>query len=202
MIWFFILFATHLSPITQTWPHPKHLSIDPRQSTKTLIITQKYNNKKNDDEGRSNQKEKHRTMRRIVLRNATMFTRNLLHSAPTPSASTPLRPKLFSSNGIPSPVLQNRDDVDNKELKRRIEGYMKGDEQVLPSIMEATLQRKLSGRHEEIDDELMGELRMRPLNKVEDEDFESDFEEFQETDEELDDLCNARDAVMKRMVTS
>ncbi|KOM25041.1 hypothetical protein LR48_Vigan46s000300 [Vigna angularis] len=139
-------------------------------------------------------------MRRTVLRNATLFTRNLLNSAPAPAASTPLRPKLFCSNGTPPPVPQNPDDVDNKELKRRIDIYMKGDEEVLPSIMEAILQRKLSGKHEETDDELMDELRMRPLDNVEDGDFESDFEEIHETDEELDDLYNARDAVMKRMV--
>lgn len=77
---------------------------------------------------------------------------------------------------------------------------MKGDEQVLPSIMEAILQRKLSGKHEETDDELMEEFRARPLDNVEDQDFESDFEDMHETDEEIDDLYNARDVVMKRMV--
>ncbi|ESW30794.1 hypothetical protein PHAVU_002G182800 [Phaseolus vulgaris] len=139
-------------------------------------------------------------MRRTVLRNATLFTRNLLRSAPALAASTPLRPKLFCSNGTPPPVPQNPDDVDNKELKSRIESYMKGDEQVLPSIMEAILQRKLSGKHEETDDELMEEFRARPLDNVEDQGFESDFEDMHETDEEIDDLYNARDVVMKRMV--
>jgi len=59
---------------------------------------------------------KERAMRRTVLRNATLFTRNLLRSAPALAASTPLRPKLFCSNGTPPPVPQNPDDVDNKGM--------------------------------------------------------------------------------------
>lgn len=85
------------------------------------------------------------------------------------------------------------------ELKSRIESYFKGDEQALPSILEAILQRKLSGKHEETDDELMEELRMQPIDDVDDREFESDFEDLHETDEEIDDLYNARDVVMKRM---
>lgn len=81
----------------------------------------------------------------------------------------------------------------------RIDKYLKGDEQVLPSIMEAILKRKLSGNHEDSDDELMDELAMQPIDDVDDRDFESDFEDMHETDEEIDDLYNARDIVMKRM---
>ncbi|KAG4391193.1 hypothetical protein GLYMA_05G139400v4 [Glycine max] len=66
--------------------------------------------------------------------------------------------------------------------------------------METILKRKLSGKHEDTDDELMEELRMRPLDDVDDRDFESDFENIHDTDEEIDDLYNARDVVMKRMV--
>ncbi|KAL2343533.1 hypothetical protein Fmac_004818 [Flemingia macrophylla] len=86
------------------------------------------------------------------------------------------------------------------EFKSRIERYMKGEEEVLPSIVEAILKRKLSGKHEDTDEELMDELRMGPIDDVDDRDFESDFEDFHETDEEIDDLYNARDVVMKRMV--
>lgn len=85
------------------------------------------------------------------------------------------------------------------ELKTRIEKYFKGDEEVLPSIFEAILSRKLSGKHEETDDELMEELRIQPLDDVNDKDFESDFEEMYQTDEEIDNLYNARDIVTKRM---
>lgn len=62
------------------------------------------------------------------------------------------------------------------------------------------MQRKLSGKHEDTDDELMEELSMEPIDDVDDKDFESDFEDLHETDEEIDDLYNARDIVMKRMV--
>jgi small subunit ribosomal protein S35 len=82
----------------------------------------------------------------------------------------------------------------------RIEKYFKGDEEALPSILEAILQRKLAGKHEETDDELMEELRMKPLDNVKDKEFESDFEEMHETDEEIDDLYSARDIVTKKMV--
>ncbi|XP_004504579.1 uncharacterized protein [Cicer arietinum] len=153
-------------------------------------------------------------MRRSLLRNVSLYTRNLLHhnSSPTNSApiqfavSTRSRFRLFSSDDKPDPLPTTKDpvpldieDVDNKELKLRIDKYLKGDEQVLPSIMEAILKRKLSGNHEDTDDELMDELAMQPIDDVDDRDFESDFEDMHETDEEIDDLYNARDIVMKRM---
>lgn len=81
-----------------------------------------------------------------------------------------------------------------------IESYFKGDEQVLPSIMEAIMQRRLSGKHAETDDELMEELQMMPLSDVKDKEFESDFEELYETDEEIENLYNARQYVEKKMV--
>lgn len=82
----------------------------------------------------------------------------------------------------------------------RIDKYFKGDEEALPSILEAILQRKLVGKHEDTDDELVEELRMKPLEDVKDKEVESDFEELYETDEEIDDLYNARDIVMQKMV--
>ncbi|KAJ1376576.1 hypothetical protein SESBI_49804 [Sesbania bispinosa] len=56
------------------------------------------------------------------------------------------------------------------------------------------------GKHEETDDELLEDLQMQPRDDVDDRDFESDFEDLHETDEEVDDLYNDRDIVMKRMV--
>lgn len=85
------------------------------------------------------------------------------------------------------------------ELKTRIEKYFQGDEEALPSIMEAILQRKLAGKHEETDDELVEELRMKPLDNVQDNEFESDFEELYETDEDIKDLYNAKEYVVKKM---
>ncbi|XP_010252921.1 PREDICTED: uncharacterized protein LOC104594356 [Nelumbo nucifera] len=91
-------------------------------------------------------------------------------------------------------------DVGNKEFRDRIERYLKGDEEALPSIMEAILARRLHGKHEETDDELIEELRQKPLDDVKDKEFESDFEELYDTDEEIDNLYNARQIVEKRMV--
>ncbi|XP_077253237.1 uncharacterized protein LOC143892482 isoform X2 [Tasmannia lanceolata] len=81
-----------------------------------------------------------------------------------------------------------------------IERYFKGDEEVLPLITDAIMRRRMTGKHEETDDELMEELRFMPLNDVKDKEFESDFEELYETDEEIDNLYNARQYVQKKMV--
>lgn len=86
------------------------------------------------------------------------------------------------------------------ELKTRIEQYFTGDEEALPSILEAILQRRLVSKHEDTDDELLDELKIQPLDDINDQEFESDREELLDTDEEIDDLYNARDIVMNRMV--
>ncbi|CAI9113513.1 OLC1v1014126C2 [Oldenlandia corymbosa var. corymbosa] len=88
------------------------------------------------------------------------------------------------------------------ELKQRLYKYFKeGDEEALPSIFEAILQRSLTGKHELTDDELADDLRIQPLDDVDDEDFENDFEDGHKTDEEIDDLYSARDIVTKKMAT-
>lgn len=96
-------------------------------------------------------------------------------------------------------ALASVQDVSNKYLKAQIEKYFGGDEEALPTIFESILRRKLVDKHEETDDELLDELQMQPLDDVKDQEFESDFEELHETDDEIDDLYNARDVVMKRM---
>ncbi|XP_008809168.2 uncharacterized protein LOC103720963 [Phoenix dactylifera] len=94
------------------------------------------------------------------------------------------------------------EDVSNKELKQLIEKYYEvDDEELLPQIMEAILKRQLSGKHEETDDELMEELRMKPLTDVKDREFESDFEEMHDTDEDIQDLYNARQYVEKKLMS-
>ncbi|PPD75126.1 hypothetical protein GOBAR_DD27934 [Gossypium barbadense] len=64
------------------------------------------------------------------------------------------------------------------ELKTRIKKYFEGDE-------EAILRRKLAGKHEETDDELMDELEVQPRDDVDDEVFESDFDNLYSTNEEI-----------------
>ncbi|KAB5524401.1 hypothetical protein DKX38_022150 [Salix brachista] len=165
-------------------------------------------------------------MRRFLLRNATLCTRHLLNSSlhPKPTipnssiaASTPTRLRFYSdsSNNAPPDALHGSSalaelktkddsnevkDVSNKELREMIDNYSKGNGEVLPSIMEAILQRKLLRKHEETDDELIEELRMKPLSDVDEEEFQSDFDELYETDKELNDLCDAKEYVVKKMM--
>ncbi|CAN0838152.1 hypothetical protein LINGRAHAP2_LOCUS2006 [Linum grandiflorum] len=164
-------------------------------------------------------------MRQSLLRN---FNWRLLHSSrnvgssitnpsivPLAAASSrPLR-RLYSSESgeKPGPVPESSalaqvrkddesgqvEDVSNKDLNEMMEKYFKGEEDVLPSIMESILRRRLSGKHEETDDELMEELRMKPLDDVKDDEFESDLEDMHDTDEEIDDLYSASDIVTNRM---
>jgi small subunit ribosomal protein S35 len=65
----------------------------------------------------------------------------------------------------------------------------KHDETVLPAIMDAIMVRRLSGLHEETDDEIMNELQMAPIDDVDDRDFENDFEETHDTDNNEIDYC-------------
>ncbi|CAA6673222.1 unnamed protein product [Spirodela intermedia] len=114
---------------------------------------------------------------------------------------TSLLPRLLvpvtSSRLLPPPPWSR---MSPTRLKRRIEKYFKGDEEALPSIMEAIMRRKLTGKHEETDDEMMEELRMKPLQDVKDREFEEDFDELYSTDEDIPDLYNARNHVEQKMV--
>uniref|UniRef100_A0A803MR99 Uncharacterized protein n=1 Tax=Chenopodium quinoa TaxID=63459 RepID=A0A803MR99_CHEQI len=47
------------------------------------------------------------------------------------------------------------------ELKHIIDRYLKGDMEVLPSIFEGILARKLCSKHDDTDDELMEEFRSK-----------------------------------------
>lgn len=47
------------------------------------------------------------------------------------------------------------------ELKRRISRYLEGEDDAIPSIFEAILARKLSGKHDNSDDEIMEEFRSK-----------------------------------------
>ncbi|XP_028788412.1 uncharacterized protein LOC114744406 [Neltuma alba] len=167
-------------------------------------------------------------MKRTLLSNVSLYTRSLLQSpsshSPYPNSSiaslatsTRSRLRFFSSGGDdsnenPNPstetsvappvkkdVLAGVQDVANKDLKTQIEKYFGGDEEALPTIFESILRRKLVEKHEETDDELLDEFQRQPIDDVNDQEFEEDFEEIHETDDEIDDLYNARDVVMKRM---
>ncbi|KDP35181.1 hypothetical protein JCGZ_10715 [Jatropha curcas] len=132
-------------------------------------------------------------------------TRSALRLYSSESDSSIENPKLSAESALLDQLKKKEDsvevkDVSNKELKELMDKYFKGDEEVLPSIMEAILQRRLTGKHVDTDDELIEELNMKPLDDVEDQEFESDFEELYQTDEDIDDLYNAKEYVMKKMV--
>ncbi|KAI5000530.1 hypothetical protein ZWY2020_005119 [Hordeum vulgare] len=86
------------------------------------------------------------------------------------------------------------------QTQRRLETYYKVEDEVeLSTVAVAVLERKLADAHSETDDELIEELRNRPLPQVHDRDFEADFDEMHDTDDELTDLYNARQYVEKKM---
>ncbi|KAL9433201.1 hypothetical protein AB3S75_028093 [Citrus x aurantiifolia] len=68
------------------------------------------------------------------------------------------------------------EDVSSQELKSRIEKYLEGDEDAVPSIFEAILSRKLSGKHDQSDDELMEELQIRTKTSDRDANEEDEFD--------------------------
>ncbi|XP_076942975.1 uncharacterized protein LOC143613029 [Bidens hawaiensis] len=82
----------------------------------------------------------------------------------------------------------------------QIEKYFKDkDEEVLPDVLESIFRRQVTQKHADTDDELLEEFRMKPIDDVNDKEFESDFEECHETDEEIDNLYNSREIVTKKM---
>ncbi|XP_068642619.1 uncharacterized protein [Aristolochia californica] len=158
-------------------------------------------------------------MRRSILRNASLFSCHFLRH--TPSSAWPSTVRFFSesdsnpplppqSGGNPlsgppetsvAQVSASPDvpDVSTKDLTDMINKYLKGEEEVLPSIMESILRRRMSGKHEDTDDELMEKLRLTPLEDVNDKEFDSDFDEAYETDQEIENLYDARSIVINRM---
>ncbi|KAL2934197.1 Tectonin beta-propeller repeat-containing protein 1 [Bienertia sinuspersici] len=108
------------------------------------------------------------------------------------SASHPNTSTLQTSNSDSSSPLDDApttDDVTTQELKHRIDRYLGGDMEALPSIFEAILARKLSGKHDETDDEIMEEFRSK-TEQAGDQQLQSDEdsdEDLTDSDEELSD---------------
>nr|POE51290.1 hypothetical protein CFP56_65292 [Quercus suber] len=130
-------------------------------------------------------------------------------------ASTLSRLRLYSSNGNGSNLTHTQkpnssvdeEDISNPELKKLIDKFYAGDAEAIPSIFEAILKRKLAGKYEEADKELMEEIVGKTHEssddiddeELSDEEFESDLDELSETDEYIDELHNAKEIAMKRM---
>lgn len=79
-------------------------------------------------------------------------------------------------------------DVSTEELTHRIGKYLEGDVEALPSIFEAILARKLSGKHEDSDDELMEKFRSKTQHDAEHRITGSDGDEQIDSDEDSSDL--------------
>ncbi|KAM3703170.1 hypothetical protein ACB098_04G075100 [Castanea mollissima] len=81
-------------------------------------------------------------------------------------ASTQSRLRLYSSNGNGSNLTHTQkpkssvdaEDISNPELKKLIDEFYAGDAEAIPSIFEVILKRKLAGKYEEADKELMEEI--------------------------------------------
>ncbi|KAF6152771.1 hypothetical protein GIB67_004600 [Kingdonia uniflora] len=170
-------------------------------------------------------------MRRSLLKYASLYNLNrnsspqIIKSNPNfsllPLSTTPNFISRFfssennsSSNQNPNPETNSDlpgekpetpvevEDVDTEEFKRRIQEYFNGKEEMLPSVAEAIFKRILSNKHEETDDELMEELRLKPrkpLDNVTDKDFDDGLDEV-ETNEEISDLYSPMDYVKQKMV--
>lgn len=153
-----------------------------------------------------------------LIRSVTFYARSSSCSCscepnrfPSLVTSTRSRLRLYSSNGNGSNLTQTQkpnssvdvENVSNQELKKLIEKFYAGDEEAIPSIFEAILKRKLAGNSDEADKELMEEIvgkNRELLDDIDDEEFESDLDEVCDTDENIVELRNAKETLMKRKV--
>ncbi|EFH63764.1 predicted protein [Arabidopsis lyrata subsp. lyrata] len=133
-------------------------------------------------------------MRRFLQRVPTLLARNFLHS-PANFRHSNINPRVvvvplferaisrfvfFSSESDSARGFKNDEVLSKEELKKRIQSFLDdGDEDSIPDLFEAMMIRKLSGKHDDSDDEVMEEVRKYPVNdahKVDetDSDIESD----------------------------
>ncbi|KAI3780396.1 hypothetical protein L2E82_10377 [Cichorium intybus] len=107
---------------------------------------------------------------------------NLYTSKSESSSENPLTHQ--SENKTQNEIPVDAEDVSSEDLKTQIDKFYKGDFEAIPTIFESILKRKLSGKHEESDDELMNEFREYQTNEVSDEELDSDS--YSDTDSDSD----------------
>ncbi|XP_015882790.2 uncharacterized protein LOC107418600 [Ziziphus jujuba] len=140
-----------------------------------------------------------------VLRTVSFYARNCLLRLPTTITKTPPPSSLiplasssrtglsFYSSGrsVPSEIHEKNDpadsadDVTGKELKKRVEKYFDGDEEAIPSIFEAILERKLAkleGKLDEKDEELVEKIFGKREELHGDSEDHEDFESESDSD--------------------
>ncbi|XP_019153656.1 PREDICTED: uncharacterized protein LOC109150196 [Ipomoea nil] len=100
---------------------------------------------------------------------------------PNPNCPIPeLEPEQFER--VADTDCNDSQDLSNEALKKRIERLIEGDGEAIPEIFEVILKRKLSGKSEEADEELMKDIRSHPqLDRI----FSD--KEFDVSDEDYDD---------------
>ncbi|KAL1318466.1 hypothetical protein HN51_070788 [Arachis hypogaea] len=151
-------------------------------------------------------------MKGALFRNLSLFTRHLRLSpfnATPPSssfslslaASTALCTRFFSSSSRNTVSDQPNfshthnkndpidvEDISNEELKRRVARLREGDDEAIPSLFEAILQRSLAGKPIEDDPELMRDILGKGTDsEVEDEDEDDDYSDWEESSDIDDD---------------
>ncbi|CAH2067132.1 unnamed protein product [Thlaspi arvense] len=116
-------------------------------------------------------------MRRFLQRFPSLVARNSFHS-PTILRHSSAKPCVVPSLGrvtsrfvffssVPESANGSKSDdvLSKEELKKRIQSFLDdGDEDALPDLFEAMMTRKLSGKHDDSDDEVMEEVRKYPVN--------------------------------------
>ncbi|KAK1372015.1 Ankyrin repeat domain-containing protein [Heracleum sosnowskyi] len=78
--------------------------------------------------------------------------------------------QLAPESGSGRPKSPDGEDFSKEALKAQIERYLAGDAEAIPDIFEGILKRKLAGKHDESDDELLQDLRQIPINSDMDKD--------------------------------
>ncbi|KAK7314601.1 hypothetical protein VNO77_33128 [Canavalia gladiata] len=119
-----------------------------------------------------------------LVRNLSFYARRIRLS--------PTRIFFSSRSNQPSPShTHNKDDsllqdITNQELKRRVAKLQEGDPEAIPSVFEAILQRYLTGKPIEADQELMREILGKGTVSEDDEEDEldSDLEAINDADDE------------------
>ncbi|CAL9240571.1 unnamed protein product [Arabidopsis halleri] len=118
-------------------------------------------------------------MRGFLQRVPTLLARNFLHS-PANFRHSNIDPRVvvvplferaisrfvfFSSESDSARGFKNDEVLSKEELKKRIQSFLDdGDEDAIPDLFEAMMIRKLSGKHDDSDDEVMDEVRKYPVN--------------------------------------
>ncbi|XP_020891784.1 uncharacterized protein LOC9325009 isoform X2 [Arabidopsis lyrata subsp. lyrata] len=114
-------------------------------------------------------------MRRFLQRVPTLLARNFLHS-PANFRHSNINPRVvvvplferaisrfvfFSSESDSARGFKNDEVLSKEELKKRIQSFLDdGDEDSIPDLFEAMMIRKLSGKHDDSDDEVMEEVHI------------------------------------------